>query len=52
MRFIEEVERVSGVQVSLISTNFSWRNVIDWPSIHRHGLMSTTASHLMHDGRF
>ena len=29
LRFIEEVERVSGVPVSLISTNFSWRNVID-----------------------
>jgi adenylosuccinate synthase len=29
MRFIEEVERVSGVPVSLISTNFNWRNVID-----------------------
>jgi adenylosuccinate synthase len=29
VRFIEEVERVSGVSVSLISTNFSWRNVID-----------------------
>lgn len=29
VRFIEEVERVSGVPVSLISTNFSWRNVID-----------------------
>jgi adenylosuccinate synthase len=25
LRFIEEVERVSGVPVSLISTNFSWR---------------------------
>jgi adenylosuccinate synthase len=29
VRFIEEVERVSGVPVTLISTNFSWRNVID-----------------------
>ncbi len=29
MRFIEEIERVSGVPVSLISTNFNWRNVID-----------------------
>jgi adenylosuccinate synthase len=29
LRFIEEVERVSGVPVSLISTNFGWRNVID-----------------------
>jgi adenylosuccinate synthase len=29
VRFIEEVERVSGVPVSLISTNFNWRNVID-----------------------
>jgi adenylosuccinate synthase len=29
LRFIEEVERVTGVPVSLISTNFSWRNVID-----------------------
>jgi adenylosuccinate synthase len=29
MRFIEEVERVSGVSVSLISTDFNWRNVID-----------------------
>jgi adenylosuccinate synthase len=29
LRFIEEVERVSGVPVSLISTNFNWRNVID-----------------------
>jgi len=28
-RFVEEVERVSGVPVSLISTNFHWRNVID-----------------------
>jgi adenylosuccinate synthase len=29
LRFIEEVERVTGVPVSLISTNFGWRNVID-----------------------
>ena len=29
VRFIGEVERVSGVPVSLISTNFNWRNVID-----------------------
>ena len=29
LRFIEEVERVSGVPVSMISTNFHWRNVID-----------------------
>lgn len=29
VRFIQEVERVSGVPVSLISTNFGWRNVID-----------------------
>jgi adenylosuccinate synthase len=29
LRFIEEVERVTGVPVSLISTNFSWRNIID-----------------------
>ena len=29
VRFIEEVELVSGVPVSLISTNFHWRNVID-----------------------
>jgi adenylosuccinate synthase len=29
VRFVEEVERVSGVPVSLISTNFGWRNVID-----------------------
>jgi adenylosuccinate synthase len=29
VRFIEEVERVSGVQVTMISTNFGWRNVID-----------------------
>jgi adenylosuccinate synthase len=29
LRFIEEVERVSGKPVTLISTNFNWRNVID-----------------------
>jgi adenylosuccinate synthase len=29
LRFIEEIERVSGVGVTLISTNFSLRNVID-----------------------
>ena len=29
LRFVEEVERVSGVPVNLISTNFHWRNVID-----------------------
>lgn len=29
LRFIEEIERVSGVAVSLISTKFNWRNVID-----------------------
>jgi hypothetical protein len=29
VRFIEEVERVSGVPMSLISTNFGWRNVIE-----------------------
>ena len=29
LRFIEEVERVSGVPVNLVSTKFSWRNVID-----------------------
>ena len=29
LRFIEEVERVSGVSVSMLSTNFGWRNVID-----------------------
>jgi len=29
LRFIQEVERVSGVPVSLVSTNFGWRNVID-----------------------
>jgi adenylosuccinate synthase len=29
VQFIEEVERVSGVPVNLISTNFNWRNVID-----------------------
>lgn len=29
LRFVEEVERVSGVPVSMISTKFDWRNVID-----------------------
>jgi adenylosuccinate synthase len=29
LRFIEEVERVSGQPLTLISTNFNWRNVID-----------------------
>lgn len=29
LRFIEEVERVSGRPVSLISTAFNWRNIID-----------------------
>jgi len=29
IEFVEEVERVSGRQVSLLSTDFSWRNVID-----------------------
>jgi adenylosuccinate synthase len=29
LRFVEEVERVSGQPVTLISTNFNWRNVID-----------------------
>lgn len=29
LRFIEEVERVSGVPVTMISTKFDWRNVID-----------------------
>jgi adenylosuccinate synthase len=29
LRFVEEVERVSGVPVSLISTRFDWRNIID-----------------------
>jgi adenylosuccinate synthase len=29
LRFIEEVERVTGVPVTLISTSFNWRNVID-----------------------
>jgi adenylosuccinate synthase len=28
-RFIEEIERVSGVPVNLISTNFGFRNVVD-----------------------
>ena len=29
VRFIEEIERVSGVPVTLISTRFHWRNIID-----------------------
>ena len=29
INFIEEVERVSGVPVSLISTRFDYRNIID-----------------------
>jgi adenylosuccinate synthase len=29
LEFIEELERVSGVPVSLISTRFDWRNIID-----------------------
>ena len=29
IRFVEEVERVSGRPVSLLSTDFGWRNVID-----------------------
>ena len=29
LRFVEEVERVSGRPVSLISTDFNWRNIID-----------------------
>lgn len=29
IEFVEEVERVTGRPVSLLSTNFSWRNVID-----------------------
>jgi adenylosuccinate synthase len=29
LRFIEEVERVAGVPVSMLSTKFGWRNVID-----------------------
>ena len=29
IRFVEEVERVSGRPVTLLSTDFSWRNVID-----------------------
>ena len=29
LRFIEEIERVSGTPVSLISTSFKWRNIID-----------------------
>lgn len=29
IRFVEEVERVSGRPVSLLSTDFNWRNVVD-----------------------
>ena len=29
IKFVEEVERVSGRPVSLLSTSFNWRNVID-----------------------
>ena len=29
LRFIEELERVSGRPVSMISTDFNWRNIID-----------------------
>lgn len=29
LRFIEEIERVAGRPVSMISTDFSWRNIID-----------------------
>ena len=29
LRFIEKIERVAGVPVSMISTSFDWRNVID-----------------------
>lgn len=29
LRFIEELERVSGRPVSMISTSFNWRNIID-----------------------
>ena len=29
IRFVQEVERVSGRPVSLLSTDFGWRNVID-----------------------
>jgi len=29
IRFVEEIERVSGRPVSLLSTDFSWRNIID-----------------------
>ena len=29
IRFVEEIERVSGRPVSLLSTDFNWRNVID-----------------------
>ncbi|WP_228135328.1 hypothetical protein, partial [Qipengyuania citrea] len=27
--FVEEIERISGRPVSLLSTDFNWRNVID-----------------------
>ena len=29
IRFVEEIERVSGRPVSLLSTDFGWRNIID-----------------------
>jgi len=29
LQFIEEIERVAGVPVNLISTRFDWRNIID-----------------------
>jgi adenylosuccinate synthase len=29
LRFIEEIERVTGAPVSLVSTDFNWRNIID-----------------------
>ncbi|MYI76338.1 MAG: hypothetical protein F4077_01010 [Gammaproteobacteria bacterium] len=29
IRFVEEIERVSGRPVSLLSTGFGWRNIID-----------------------
>jgi adenylosuccinate synthase len=29
IKFVEEVERVTGRPVSLLSTSFNWRNVID-----------------------
>ena len=28
-RFVEELQRISGVPVSMLSTDFNWRNVID-----------------------